>query len=1052
MLITSARRGISVLLAICVVLVGSPFVGTAPVAAVPVDDGTVTSDLNCVTFVDASTGYAAGASGVILKTTNAGASWRTVRTGGAYDFRGISFADASTGWAITLAGQVFKTTNGGVDWNLVSADVGGPFYVLESFYDIDFWNADSGFAGGGRLDGPPMIARGDSGGSAWGPLPAQLGSYDPPETEPPFPRDGLGYFYGLDARSSAKAWACGQDVFKTPTLSVIWAWDGAQWTQQPVSGTGRLLDIAFGTDTAGVAVGDGGMVRYTTNGGATWSSTTPAVSTELDGVDLLPAGQGWMVGQSGEIWRTSTFGSAWTKQTSGTFAHLLDVAVLSSTSAVAVGRGGTILRTTDGVTWKAPAAAPVVSVLDSSSHPAGEWVSDASVDLSWLASGDIDGYGFVFDQSESTNPAVVNTALTHATDSAPASGVWYAHVAAHDTLGRWSPPKHRQVLVDTTDPSISDDADPAGYTAGGTVNLLASDAHSGVASISYSINGAPSVLVQGSVAQVPFTAVGEFVLTYTAEDNAGNVSTLGSATFTVHPPTAAPVITALSSTSHTAGQWNDSLEVSLQWSASVATALEYGVVFDGNPWTVVDAANAPVTTSNTSTVETADGSGTWYAHVAARDTFGEWGPTRHLQVLVDVTTPLVSDDADPAGYTGSATVNLSAADADSGVSRIVYEIDGTAAAPVLGTVASVVFNSAGTYVVTYLAYDLADNVSLQGTATVKVLPAPPAPAQQVAISGADRYLTAIESCNKTFGTGVMPTGPDGRRTVVIASGENWPDALSAAGLAGAYEAPLLLTRKDSLPSSVGARLASLQADKVFIVGGAAAVTDAVKNSIDAIVPGSSVAVERISGVTRYETASSVAMKTLSAPGRMAWDGTAFVATGGNFPDALAAGPLAAAKGLPMYLARPAGITDATLDAMVAHNVTRVYVLGGTAAVSPATVSALNSRGIVLAGRWAGTTRYATAAAVAENSLLLGLDAARPALATGTNYPDALAGGVMQGAAGSVVVLTSGTSLSPEAADVLSAHRADVREVRFLGGTAALSLKVRSDAMFAVNAP
>jgi len=1416
MYVIPARRGISILLAVCLALIGIPLVGTAPVAAVPVDDGAVTSDLNCVTFVDASTGFAAGASGVILKTTNAGASWSTVRSGGAYDFRGISFANASTGWVITVAGQVFKTTNGGVDWNLVATDVGGPFYVLESFYDIDFWDAESGFAGGGRPDGPPMVARGDSGGSAWGPLPAQLGSYDPPETEPPYPRDGVGYFYGLDVRSSAKAWVCGQDVFKTPTLSVIWAWDGAQWTQQPVSGTGRLLDIAFGTDTAGAAVGDGGMVRYTTNGGTTWSAATPAVTSELDGVDLLSTGRGWMVGLSGEIWRTDTYGSAWTEQTSGTFAHLLDVAALSPTAAVAVGRGGTILRTTDGVTWKAPAGPPVVNVLDSSSHMAGEWVSNTSVDLAWAASGDIDGYGFVFDQSESTNPSTINTTQTNATRTATASGVWYAHVAAHDTLGRWSPPKHRQVLVDTTDPLISDDADPAGYTVGTTINLSATDAHSGIASITYSIDGAPNIMTAGSVAQVSFPSVGEYVLTYSAMDNAGNSSALGSATVTVNPPAApvmsglsssshalgtwgpsssvslvwsasgtgvngyglafdqnpsttintyttagttgtriatssgiwyahvaardtygqwsatrhlqvlvdstkplvdddvdplgydgsatvilsatdahsgiasidctvsgvpthvdgsslvitknapgtypvtysardaagnlseqgeatievralipdaplitsfssathplgvwgsalgvslawsasgtgltgyglafdqtpatavgehttvattgsgtatgsgvwyahvaaldsfaqwsatrhlqvlvdntkpvasddvdpagytqsatvnlsaidahagvasiafaidgvpaapvadsvatvefpsvgeyvltytaqdnagnvslqrevtvrvnpptAPVMTLLSSSSHSSGQWDSALEVALQWDASGSTALVYGVLFDDDPTTVVSDATVAGTTPSKTAVRTAPGSGTWYAHVAAKDTYGQWSPTRHLQVLVDQTKPIASDDADPLGYEGSAAVILSATDADSGVARIEYKIDDVPASPVFDSVATVAFASVGTYALTYRAYDLVGNESLQGSATIQVRPELPAPAYEVPISGSDRYLTAIEACNKTFGTGLMSTGPDGHRTVVIASGENWPDALSAAGLAGAYEAPLLLTRRDALPSSVSARLATLGADKVFIVGGAAAVNDAVKNSIDAIVPGSSAAVERVSGATRYETAADVAAKTLSAPGRTAWDGTAFVATGGNFPDALAAGPLAAAKGLPMYLARPTGITAATLDAMVARNVTRVYVLGGTAAVSDATVAALRARGISLADRWAGTTRYATAAAVAENSLLLGLDALRPALATGTNYPDALAGGVMQGAAGSVVVLTNGTSLSIEAADVLSAHRADVRELRFLGGTAALSLKVRSDAMFAVSAP
>lgn len=1413
------RRGISTILVICTLVLGTPVSGPVVAAAVPVDSGTVTSDLRCVTFVDATTGFAAGASGVILKSTDAGASWRSVGPGGTYDFRGISFSDSTRGWVISLLGQVFKTTDAGETWTLVSDDAGGDSYVVERFYDIDMWSSSTGFAIGGAQDTQPMVAKTVNAGSFWSvPLDFLLGSYDPPEWQDPFPPDGLGYLYGLDVRSSTKAWVAGQDVFKSPTLSVIWSWDGTRWTQQSVAGTGRLLDIAFGTDTAGIAVGDTGMARYTTNGGTSWLASSTGVTTELSGVDSLSTGRGWAVGQGGVILRTDNHGATWTSQTSGTLTHLEDVAILGETTAVAVGRGGTVLRTTDGVTWKSPAAAPVMTSLDSASHPADTWVSDPTVDVAWTATGDIAGYGYAFDQSPTTTPAVVATSANTTVSPAPSSGLWYAHVAARDTLGRWSAPRHRQVLVDTTKPLAFDNVDPAGYSMAATVTLAATDAHSGVSSIRYSVSGGATTTVPGSSATVGFSTLGDRLLTYVAVDAAGNVSQPGSATVKVNAP-AAPVVTALSSTSHPAGQWGDSpsvalawtatspstlaygvvldqsastsvlttnttstsavatavssgtwyahvaardaygqwsptrhlqvlvdstkplvsddvdplgyegtatvtlsatdahsgavsidysvngaapvhtlgtsvvfsrsvpgtyvlaysatdaagnvsdagsatvyvrpmpppaapvitslasathapgvwtaassvslawsatgtglvgyglvfdqtpgtqvtnttttstsglgnaptsgawfahvaaqdsfsqwsatrhvqvlvdttkplvfddvdpdgyvasaiinlsatdghsgvtsitysidggapttvpassasvlfssvdeylltytaedaagnvsllgsatvtvdppaapsmnalyssthpvgdwfrqLDVALAWSASGATALEYGVVFDQNPSTVVDMFNSASTSTTVHATNTGSGTGIWYAHVAARDTYGSWSPTRHLQVLVDTAIPLVSDDADPQGYQGTATVTMSATDAHSGVASITYQVSGESSVVVPGTSAVFARSVPGTYTLTYRATDNAGNVSALGGATVYVT-APPAPdAVSRAISGADRYLTAIEACNVTFGTGVMPKGPDGRRTVVLASGENWPDALSAAGLAGVHESPLLLTRKSSLPTAVAARIASLGADKVFIVGGTAAVTDGVKAAIDAIVPGSSTAVERISGATRYETASAVARYTLQAVGRPAWDGTALVATGGNFPDALAAGPLAASKGMPMYLSNPTGISGTTLDAMVAARVKRVYVLGGTAAVSDATVAALKARGITFADRWAGTNRYATAAAVAESSLLLGMDAVRPALAVGTNYPDALAGGVMQGSAGSVVVLTNGTSLSIEASDFLSAKAAQVREVRFLGGTSALSNGVRNAAMTCVSTP
>lgn len=1413
------RRGLSAFLVICTLMLGTPVSGPVVAAAVPVDSGTVTTDLRCVTFVDTTTGFAAGASGVILKTTDAGASWRSVGPGGAYDFRGISFSDATRGWVISLLGEVFKTTDAGETWTLVSDDAGGPSYVVERFYDVDMWSSTSGFAVGGAQDTQPMVARTGNAGSFWSvPLDFLLGSYDPPEWQDPFPPDGLGYLYGLDVRSSTKAWVSGQDVFKSPTLSVIWYWNGTQWTRQSVAGTGRLLDISFASDTSGIAVGDAGMIRYTTNGGGTWTASAVGVTTELSGVDSLSSGRGWAVGQSGVILRTDDQGATWTSQTSGTFTHLEDVAVLGDTTAVVVGRGGTVLRTTDGVTWRSPAAAPIVTSLDSASHPVDTWVADGTVDMAWSASGDIVGYGYAFDQSPMTTPTVVTTSANTTVSPASVSGVWYAHVAARDSLGRWSAPRHRQVLVDTTRPVTFDDVDPAGYSMAATVTLTATDAHSGVsairysvsggttttvagssavirfatlgdrqleyvaldaagnssvpvsvtvkvnapaapvvttvsssshpagqwgaspsvalawtadsstslaygvvldqspstsvlattttsssavvtanasgtwyahvaardvygqwsptrhlqvlvdsakplvtddvdplgyegtatvtlsatdahsgvasidysvngaapvrtlgnsvvfslsapgtyaiaysatdaagnvsdagsatvyvrpmpppaapvvtsltssthapgvwtaassvalawsasgtglvgyglvfdqltgtqvadvttastsglasapasgqwyahvaaqdsfaqwsatrhlqvlvdttnplvfddvdpdgyvasanitlaatdghsgvASITYSIDGAAPITVPAASVQVPFSSVGQYELAYTAEDAAGNVSALGNATVRVDPPPA-PVMTRLDSSTHPAGDWSQQLDVALGWGATGATALQYGVVFDQNPSTVVDAATTSSTLATVHATSTGSGTGVWYAHVAARDTYGSWSATRHLQVLVDTAIPTVDDDADPQGYQSTATVTMSAIDVHSGVASVTYQVSGETSVVVPGGSAMFTRSVPGTYTLTYRASDNAGNLSAVGSATVYVS-APPAPdAVSRAISGADRYQTAIEACNVAFGTGVMPKGPDGRRTVVLASGENWPDALSAAGLAGAHESPLLLTRKSALPSAVAARIASLGADKVFIVGGTGAVTDGVKAAVDAIVPGSSTAVERISGATRYETASNVARYTLAAQGRPVWDGTALVATGGNFPDALAAGPVAASKGMPMYLANPTGISAATLDAMVAARVKRVYVLGGTAAVSDATVAALAARNITFADRWAGTNRYATAAAVAESSLLLGMDAVRPALAVGTNYPDALAGGVMQGNAGSVVVLTNGTSLSVEASDFLSAKAADVRELRFLGGTAALSSSVRTAAMRCVTTP
>lgn len=83
---------------------------------------TNTEYLNDVSFADASTGYVAGDSGVVLKTTNGGTTWTNVNIGTDYNIQAMHFIDASTGYVAVYAhssaaiGKIFKTTNGGATW------------------------------------------------------------------------------------------------------------------------------------------------------------------------------------------------------------------------------------------------------------------------------------------------------------------------------------------------------------------------------------------------------------------------------------------------------------------------------------------------------------------------------------------------------------------------------------------------------------------------------------------------------------------------------------------------------------------------------------------------------------------------------------------------------------------------------------------------------------------------------------------------------------------------------------------------------------------------
>ncbi|MBC3760820.1 cell wall-binding repeat-containing protein [Quadrisphaera oryzae] len=191
------------------------------------------------------------------------------------------------------------------------------------------------------------------------------------------------------------------------------------------------------------------------------------------------------------------------------------------------------------------------------------------------------------------------------------------------------------------------------------------------------------------------------------------------------------------------------------------------------------------------------------------------------------------------------------------------------------------------------------------------------------ISGSTRYGTAAAI---TAAAGVRTGG-----TVYLATGLNYPDALAASAVATRSRSALLLTPQDSLPLETSNALKDLAPTRVVVLGSSGVVSDGVVGQVKAAVPGAGV--DRVGGSDRYATAALVSQ--LGFPGTA--DG-AFVATGANFPDALAAGPLAASKGQPLLLARDSCAPAATTAEFARLKGSSVTVLGGTRAVSDAAAS------------------------------------------------------------------------------------------------------------------
>jgi putative cell wall-binding protein len=92
------------------------------------------------------------------------------------------------------------------------------------------------------------------------------------------------------------------------------------------------------------------------------------------------------------------------------------------------------------------------------------------------------------------------------------------------------------------------------------------------------------------------------------------------------------------------------------------------------------------------------------------------------------------------------------------------------------------------------------------------------------VSGADRYASAANASKSTFA--------EQTRVVYVASGENFPDALSSGAAAAANRGPVLLVKKDGIPAEIAAELRRLDPRKIVLVGGPAAVSDSVFNQLE----------------------------------------------------------------------------------------------------------------------------------------------------------------------------------------------------------------------------
>ena len=255
---------------------------------------------------------------------------------------------------------------------------------------------------------------------------------------------------------------------------------------------------------------------------------------------------------------------------------------------------------------------------------------------------------------------------------------------------------------------------------------------------------------------------------------------------------------------------------------------------------------------------------------------------------------------------------------------------------------------------------------------------------------------------------------------VVASGEGFADALCSAPLAKKYNAPILLTGKNTLDLNTKAELIRLNVKNIFIVGGPGVVSDNIKDQLESM----NIITTRIYGQNRFETSLQVAKSLGTTSGVV-------VTNGFGFADALSIAPVAAQKGMPILLTDKDDLSLAVKEFLDNSSYSESYIVGGSGVVSDKIASRLKNN-----IRLGGSSRYGTNSAVL-NYFDDKFSYDKVYIASGENYPDALSGSALAALSNSPLILV-GRSIDSSVMSSIKAQHDKYNNIIVLGGTAVVA--------------
>jgi photosystem II stability/assembly factor-like uncharacterized protein/spore coat protein CotH len=264
-------------------------------------------------FFDSQNGFIIGDHGTVLRTTDAGASWSGDTIGFHLPFHGIAIPSMNNIFAAGESGAFYHTTDTARSWSRI--DLG----TTKDLLGTQFLSPQTGWTYGKN----GIVYSTTNGGASW-----SLKVLDSTKT-----------VYGIAAFSDSSyiAFLDGGIFSKTNDAGGTW--------QQGAIGAGQPISNIFTLGFSVWVVGDQGVVRFSVDSGASWSSIDVPLPVMLRNVYALDQSHVYVVGDGGKIFYTTDNGGNWYEQYSADSHDLMAVTFTDNTHGYAVGNNGTILTT-----------------------------------------------------------------------------------------------------------------------------------------------------------------------------------------------------------------------------------------------------------------------------------------------------------------------------------------------------------------------------------------------------------------------------------------------------------------------------------------------------------------------------------------------------------------------------------------------------------------------------------------------------------------------------------------------------------------------------------